>query len=44
MGSLVARPSISAILTCEFLVLSLYFSDGTTDSVICRISINYVAD
>ena len=44
VGFLVARPRSSDILTSAFLVPSPYSSDGTTDSVLCRMEIISVAD
>ena len=41
---LVACPRSSAILTSEFLVLSQYSSDDTTDCLICRMERMSVAD
>ena len=44
MFFLVDRLKSSDILTSAFLVLSPYYSDGTTDGVFFRIEIIYVAD
>ena len=44
MGFLVAHPRSSDILTSAFLVLSPYYSDGTTDGVLYRMARMSVAD